>query len=85
MVSTALTVAGLRAGGGCSYGGGVRLTDFRDSVEAEFGVVRGDALVRDHVLPALGTTGAAAIEAGVEPREVWRALCEEFEVPAARR
>ena len=63
----------------------MRLTDFRDHVEGEFGVVRGDALVRDHVLPTLGTTGAAAIEAGVEPRDVWRALCEEFDVPAARR
>ena len=28
---------------------------------------------------------AQAIEAGQEPREVWRALCEEFDVPPARR
>ena len=63
----------------------VRLTEFRSLVTDEFGAVRGDALVSDHVLPGLGATAAAAIEAGVEPREVWRALCDEFDVPPARR
>lgn len=68
-----------------SYGGGVRLTEFRSLVAQEFGPVRGDVLVVDHVLPGLGLTAAAALEAGTEPREVWRALCEELDVPVARR
>jgi len=64
----------------------VRLTEFHECVRNEFGQLRGDALLRDHVLLSLGgRTAAAAIEAGREPREVWRALCDEFDVPPARR
>ena len=62
----------------------MRLTDFRELVRTEFGGPRGDALVQDHMLSRLGMTGAAAIEAGVEPREVWLALCEDFGVPRSR-
>ncbi|MCM6774174.1 DUF3046 domain-containing protein [Nocardia sp. CDC159] len=63
----------------------MRLTDFRELLHGEFGVARGDALLNDHTLPALGgRTGAQAIEAGVDPRDVWRALCAEFDVPRSR-
>ncbi|MFR9751777.1 DUF3046 domain-containing protein [Nocardia sp. 004] len=63
----------------------MRLTEFHELLHTEFGVVRGDALLTDHVIPALGgRTGSAAIAAGVDPREVWRALCAEFDVPRAR-
>ncbi|WP_024806135.1 DUF3046 domain-containing protein [Nocardia sp. BMG51109] len=63
----------------------MRLTDFRELVHTEFGAVRGDALLTDHVLPAMdGRTGAQAIEAGIDPRDVWRALCAEFDVPRSR-
>jgi Protein of unknown function (DUF3046) len=62
----------------------MRLTEFNELVHTEFGTARGDALLNDHVLPALGRTGARAIEEGVEPREVWRALCAEFDVPRSR-
>jgi hypothetical protein len=38
----------------------------------------------DHVLTQLGgRTAAQAIEAGVEPRDVWRALCADFGVRAS--
>ena len=64
----------------------VRLTEFNELVRTEFGQMRGDALLRDHIILALGgMTAAEAVEAGREPREVWRALCEEFDVPPARR
>ena len=53
-------------------------------MHTEFGVARGDALLSDHVIPSLGRTGADAIEGGVDPREVWRALCAEFDVPRTR-
>lgn len=60
----------------------MRLTEFHELVEAQFGPVRGASLLVDHVLARLGgRTAAQAIEAGVEPRGVWRALCADFDVP----
>ncbi|HPX35282.1 MAG TPA: DUF3046 domain-containing protein [Mycobacterium sp.] len=60
----------------------MRLTEFNELVEAQFGPVRGASLVVDHVLTRIGgRTAAQAIEAGVEPRDVWRALCADFDVP----
>lgn len=62
--------------------GGVRLTEFRELVDGQFGPVRGGSLLVDHVLTGLGgRTAAQAIEDGVEPRDVWRALCADFDVP----
>ncbi|WP_040810326.1 DUF3046 domain-containing protein [Nocardia concava] len=62
----------------------MRLTEFQELLHTEFGAARGDALLTDHVLPSMGRTGAQAIEAGVDPRDVWRALCAEFDVPKTR-
>jgi hypothetical protein len=60
----------------------VRLTEFHELVEAQFGSVRGGSLLVDHVLTKLGgRTAAQASEAGFEPRDVWRALCADFDVP----
>jgi hypothetical protein len=60
----------------------VRLTQFHELVTEQFGEVRGASLLVDHVLTALGgRTAAQAIEDGVDPREVWRALCADFDVP----
>lgn len=64
----------------------MRLTEFHQLVRDEFGQMRGDALLVDHVLLGLGgKTAAEAIEDGQEPREVWRELCIEFDVPPQRR
>ena len=61
---------------------GVRLTEFNELVEGQFGVARGASLLVDHVLAGFGgRTAAQAVEDGVEPRDVWRALCADFEVP----
>jgi hypothetical protein len=43
--------------------------------------VRGASLLVDHVLTRFGRTSAQAIEDGVDPRDVWRALCTDFDVP----
>jgi hypothetical protein len=52
----------------------------------EFGSVRAASISSDHVFSALeGRTVEQALEAGVDPRDVWRAVCDEFEVPADRR
>lgn len=55
-------------------------------MEDEFGPLRAAALARDHVFAELGgRTVEEALEAGVEPREVWRAVCVAYDVPVARR
>ncbi len=60
----------------------MRLTEFHVLVAGQFGEMRGASLLVDHVLTGFGgRTAAQAIEAGVDPREVWRALCADFDVP----
>ena len=60
----------------------MRLTAFHELVDAQFGSVRGASLLVDHVLTRLGgRTAEQAIEDGVDPRDVWRALCADFDVP----
>ena len=60
----------------------MRLTEFNELVESQFGAIRGPSLLVDHVLTGFdGRTAAQAIEDGVEPRDVWRALCADFDVP----
>jgi hypothetical protein len=61
---------------------GVRLTEFNDRVVLRFGTVYGASVLVDHVLTGFdGRTAAQAIDDGVEPRDVWRALCVDFDVP----
>jgi hypothetical protein len=63
----------------------MRLTEFNELVTAQFGTVYGASVLADHVLTNLGgRTAAQAIEDGVDPREVWRALCVDFDVPRDR-
>jgi hypothetical protein len=65
---------------------GVRLTHFRQLMADEFGAVRASSISSDHVFAALdGRTVEQALEAGTDPRDVWRAVCAEFEVPVERR
>ena len=64
----------------------VRLTYFRELMEGEFGAVRAASLSRDHVFAQLGgRTVEEALEAGIDPREAWLAVCEEYDLPPARR
>ncbi len=63
----------------------MRRSEFERAVAAEFGP-RASALLVDLVLPTIDDrTAAQAIAAGVPPREVWLALCDEMDVPAERR
>ena len=63
----------------------MRLTEFHELVTAEFGPVRAASMLVDHALNRFGgRTAAQAIEDGVDPREVWRALCADFDVPRER-
>ncbi len=64
----------------------MRITVFRNLMAKEFGEVRADMLARDHVFSALGgRTVDGALEAGLSTKEIWRAVCEAFEVPPDRR
>ena len=52
----------------------------------EFGAARAAAVSRDHVLADLGgRTVEQALEAGVDPRRVWRAVCDANDIPPAPR
>jgi hypothetical protein len=64
----------------------VRLTYFRELMETEFGQARASSVSHDHVFSQLGDrTVEQAIEFGYDPKDVWAAVCEVYEVPAARR
>lgn len=64
----------------------MRITVFRKLMAEEFGEIRADMLARDHVFSALGSrTVDDALDAGVPPKEIWRAVCDAFEVPVERR
>ena len=64
------------------YLAGVRLTEFNERVVLRFGAAYGSSVLADHVLTGFdGRTANQAIEDGVEPRDVWRALCVDFDVP----
>jgi hypothetical protein len=64
----------------------MRITVFRKLMAQEFGEIRAEMLARDHVLSELGgRTVDQALDAGISTKEIWRAVCEAFEVPPERR
>ena len=76
---------------GCAAGAdvsvsSVRLTQFWELMDGEFGSVRAASLARDHVFADLdGQTVQEALAAGRDPKDVWRAVCVAFDVPPERR
>lgn len=61
---------------------GVRRTEFHERVVQLFGAAYGSSVLVDHVLTGLnGRTAVEAIDEGVEPRDIWWALCADFDVP----
>lgn len=60
-------------------------SEFWQALETVFGSAYGRSLARDLVLPSLGQTCQDALEAGVSPRQVWDALCDETDASAADR
>lgn len=64
----------------------VTLSEFRLAAEEEFGPVQARTLCREVVLGEIGhRTPDHALEEGVDPRTVWRALCTAMDVPDSRR
>ncbi|WP_460467984.1 DUF3046 domain-containing protein [Calidifontibacter terrae] len=63
----------------------MRISEFWQLVDDEFGSGHGRMLVRSHTLRALGhITGQDAIDAGQPLRSIWVALCREMDVPESR-
>jgi hypothetical protein len=64
----------------------MRITAFRQLMADEFGSGRAQVLARDHVLSALGgRTVDQALTAGFSAKEIWREVCDAFDVPVERR
>jgi len=63
----------------------MRLSEFWIAVTDEFGDVYGRTLTHDLVLSDVGgLTAEQAIKRGVQPREIWLALCRATDVPENR-
>jgi hypothetical protein len=64
----------------------VRLQEFWSRLAEQFGSTRAETVARDHFFSSLGgRTAVEAIDAGVDVRRVWLAICEEYEVPKKLR
>ena len=64
----------------------VRLTEFWERMRAQFGEAYAESVAKDQVLAALGDrTVNQALADGENPKTVWRAVCETFEVPERLR
>ncbi len=54
-------------------------------MQERFGVSYAASVAADYRLPGLGSTIDEALAAGVEAKDVWRAVCAEFDIPASLR
>jgi hypothetical protein len=64
----------------------VRLTVFWDKMKAQFGQAYAASVAQDYVLAGLGSrTVNQALAGGLEPKRIWLAVCEAFEIPESRR
>jgi hypothetical protein len=59
----------------------MRITEFWRRMDARFGAAYARSVASDYRLPALGATIDQALQDGVDAKEIWRAVCVEFEVP----
>ena len=71
---------------GRRYAGAVQLTAFWEKMRAQFGDAYAASVAKDYVLSGLGgKTVDQALAEGIEPKTVWRAVCEAFEIPEKSR
>jgi len=64
----------------------MRHREFWSLVDEVLGQPYGRAVVADQVLGELeGMTAVQALDAGIEPRDVWHALCDALDVPEPQR
>ncbi|HEY8301995.1 MAG TPA: DUF3046 domain-containing protein [Jatrophihabitans sp.] len=60
----------------------MRLTEFWRRMDERFGASYSRSIASDYQLPELGSTVDEALRGGVETKDVWRAVCAEFSMPA---
>ena len=63
----------------------MRITEFWRRMEQRFGSGYAHSLAADYRLPALGCTVAEALRAGTDPKTIWQAVGEEFDLPNSLR
>ena len=60
----------------------MRLTVFWQKMRGQFGDTYAASVAKDYVLADLGgRTVDQALAEGIEPKRIWRAVCEAFEIP----
>jgi hypothetical protein len=63
----------------------VRLTEFWERMREQFGDVYAESVAKDYVLSNIGErTVNKALADGEDPKIVWRAVCETFNIPQSR-
>jgi hypothetical protein len=67
------------------YSAVVRISDFWKRMEARFGATYARSLAADYRVSALDGTVNEALERGMAPKVVWRAVCDEFQVAPQHR
>ncbi|PHP52314.1 DUF3046 domain-containing protein [Actinomyces ruminis] len=60
-------------------------SEFWRAVDTVFGSAYGRSLAQDLVLSDIGRTSVQALDAGVPPRDVWHALCDDTDRSEADR
>jgi hypothetical protein len=63
----------------------VRLTEFWGRMEERFGSAYARSVAADYRLPLLGATVDEALARCDDAKDVWRAVCAEFDVPSHLR
>ncbi|MBE3001423.1 DUF3046 domain-containing protein [Nocardiopsis sp. HNM0947] len=64
----------------------MRLTLFWNNMHTQFGEAYAESLAKDYVIEQLGSrTVEQALADGVSAKEVWRAVCDAFDLPASAR
>ncbi len=62
------------------------MTDFWERMDRRFGPLYAASYAADQVLSELGSrTVRQALDAGDDPKLVWRAVCDATEAPATER
>jgi Protein of unknown function (DUF3046) len=64
----------------------VRRSEFWERMAEQFGAVYAQSVAQDQVIAGLGGhTVEQALAAGDDPKLVWRAVCEHYDLPVAVR
>jgi Protein of unknown function (DUF3046) len=84
----ALPACGMRHAAGRSPGNlaGVRITEFWQRMNEQFGEVYAQSVAKDYVFAGLGDrTVQQALADGEDVKAIWRAICAAFPVPERLR